>query len=100
MSTRKSKGNTAAAAADVLERFHDRFAGPALPVPVDEIAEDLLGLLVDEDDPPSSRRELSGGDEPRETATDDDDVGARTLDRKARCGHGRTSSFHVRRLQV
>lgn len=76
MSTRKSKGNTAAAAADVLERFHDRFAGPALPVPVDEIAEDLLGLLVDEDDSltvsgmlvPAERHILLNGREARQSA--------------------------------
>src|SRR5206468_7342133 len=32
------------------ERFHALYAAPELPVPVEAIAEDLLGLLIEEDD--------------------------------------------------
>jgi Zn-dependent peptidase ImmA (M78 family) len=34
----------------LLERYYEHFASPELPVPVDSIAVDLLGLTVDEDD--------------------------------------------------
>jgi len=33
---------------DLRERYHSRFAGAELPVPVEAIAEDLLGLSVEE----------------------------------------------------
>jgi len=35
-------------AAALLERYLDRFGGPEIPVPVESIAEDLLGLRVEE----------------------------------------------------
>ena len=35
-------------AAALLERYHERFGDPDLPVPVEAIAEDLLGLRVAE----------------------------------------------------
>ena len=75
MSARKSNPNTAAAGGKPLERFHDRYPGPALPVPVDEIAEDLLGLVVDENDSlavsgmlvPAERHILLNGRESRQS---------------------------------
>jgi Zn-dependent peptidase ImmA (M78 family) len=39
---------TDARAGALLRRYRDRFAGPDLPVPIQSIAEDLLGLMVEE----------------------------------------------------
>ena len=50
-------------------------------------AERLLRLLVDEDHSPPGGRELCGGDEPRETGSDDDDVGLAPLRLGALLGH-------------
>jgi hypothetical protein len=47
---------TDARAHALRERYHARFGGPELPVPVRSIAEDLLGLTIRESDDP----EVSG----------------------------------------
>ena len=57
------------------ERYHELFEAPELPVPVESIAEDLLGLAVEEDDDlrvsgmllPSERRIILNGRESRES---------------------------------
>lgn len=41
---------TAERAAELIDRYYRHFKDPELPVPVDAIAVDLLGLVVDEDD--------------------------------------------------
>lgn len=53
------------------DQFHAAFAAPDLPVPVEAIAEDLLGLLVEEDEIdcsgmllPAERRVVLKADEP------------------------------------
>ncbi len=57
------------------QRYHELFDDPELPVPVEAIAEDLLGLIVEEDDElhvsgmllPAERRIIVNGREARES---------------------------------
>ena len=57
---------------DLRDRFHEAYAAPDLPVLVESIAEDLLGLYVEEDEDlecsgvlvPAERRVLLRGGEP------------------------------------
>ena len=66
---------TAQQAAEVLERFHAQFSDVEIPVPVEAIAVDLLGLTVDEDDHiavsgmlvPAERQILLNGRESRQS---------------------------------
>ena len=62
---------TDARAHELRERYHRLFPHPELPVPVEAIAEDLLGLYVDEDEIdcsglllPAERRIVVKADEP------------------------------------